>query len=42
MSGYRNPAHNAAIGGTADRQHMFGTAIDFATFGDQAMWNAPR
>ena len=38
-SGYRNPAHNAAIGGAADSQHMFGTAVDFATFGDLAMWN---
>jgi hypothetical protein len=41
-SGYRNPAHNAAIGGAADSQHMFGTAVDFATFGDLAMWNTLR
>lgn len=27
-SGYRNPRHNAAIGGAAESQHIYGTAAD--------------
>lgn len=28
ISGYRDPAHNAAIGGASSSQHMYGTAAD--------------
>jgi uncharacterized protein YcbK (DUF882 family) len=28
---YRCPAHNAAIGGAKNSQHMYGTACDFST-----------
>jgi hypothetical protein len=41
-SGYRNPAHNAAIGGAADSQHMLGTAVDLATGGNQTAWTNLR
>ena len=29
-SGYRCPIHNAAIGGAAESQHIYGTAADIA------------
>lgn len=32
-SGYRCPAHNMAVGGTADSQHMKGTAADITASG---------
>ena len=28
VSGYRDPAHNAAVGGASDSQHLFGNAAD--------------
>jgi hypothetical protein len=30
-SGYRNPAHNAAVGGESQSRHMFGDAADIAS-----------
>jgi hypothetical protein len=30
-SGYRNPAHNAAVGGETQSRHMFGDAADIAS-----------
>lgn len=32
-SGYRSPAHNAAIGGATASQHVVGTAADFVVKG---------
>lgn len=33
LSGYRSPAHNAAVGGAKTSQHMFGTACDIVIDG---------
>lgn len=32
-SGYRSPAHNAAVGGVANSQHVLGTAADIRVSG---------
>ena len=36
---YRNPAHNARVGGKPDSQHMLGLAVDFATYDEETIWN---
>jgi hypothetical protein len=40
-SAYRNPAHNAAVGGAAQSRHMYGDAVDLRNqSGTQNEWNA--
>jgi hypothetical protein len=39
-SAYRNPAHNASVGGAAQSRHMYGDAADIATGSDHNVWNS--